>query len=132
MIPGIDMNSPIIQQLIKSNPEMAQQLGLAPALAAPAIAAPAGAITMSEVQDAITERLKGFTPPAPVDALAARLQVVAAKAEGVLQRALSGAEYANFQKYVADGGPGFDELLKGEALYPLAQLLWETIKESKK
>lgn len=129
MIPGIDMNSPIIQQLIKSNPEMAQQLGLNPGIAMPA---PAGAITMDQVQDAITERLKGFTQPAPIDALAARLQAVAAKAEGVLQRALSGAEYANFQKYVADGGPGFDELLKGEALYPLAQLLWETIKESKK
>lgn len=127
MLSGLDLNSPTVQQLIKNNPLLAQQLGIG-APAAPA----ASAITMDQVQDAITERLKGFTQPAPVDALAARLQAVAAKAEGVLQRALSGAEYANFQKYVADGGPGFDELLQGEALYPLAQLLWETIKESKK
>lgn len=130
MLSGLDLNSPTVQQLIKNNPLLAQQLGIG----APATPAPAGTITitMDQVQDAITERLKGFTLPAPVDALAARLQAVAAKAEGVLQRALSGAEYANFQKYVADGGSGFDELLKGEALYPLAQLLWETIKESKK
>lgn len=128
MLSGLDLNSPTVQQLIKNNPLLAQQLGIG----APTTPAPAGAITMDQVQDAITERLKGFTQPAPVDALAARLRAVAAKAEGVLQRALSGAEYANFQKYVADGGPGFDELLKGEALYPLAQLLWETIKESKK
>lgn len=131
MLSGVDLNSPAIQQLIKSNPLLAQQLGIG-ALAAPILPAPTSAVTMDQVQEAITERMKGFTQPAPVDALAARLQAVAAKAEGVLQRALSGAEYANFQKYVADGGPGFDALLQGEALYPLAQLLWETIKESKK
>lgn len=129
MIPGIDINSPIVQQLIKNNPGLAQQFGINPGVALPP---PVGTVTMDQVQGAITERLKGFTQPAPVDALAARLQAVAAKAEGVLQRALSGAEYAAFQKYVADGGPGFDDLLQGDALYPLAQLLWETIRESKK
>lgn len=87
---------------------------------------------MEQVQAAITERLKGLAAPAPGDALMARLQAVAAQAEDLLQRALPAADYAAFQKYVADGGPGFEAMLKGEALYPLAQLLWETVKESQK
>ena len=127
MLTNLDINSPVVQQLIKNNPVLASQLGLAPLPAAPA-----SAVTMQQVQDAITERLKGLAPPAAPDALVARLQTVAGQVEGLLKRALPADDFAALQFYVSNGSPGFDNLMKGDALFPLAQLLWETIRESQK
>lgn len=129
MLTNLDINSPVVQQLIKNNPVLASQLGLVKT-ALPE--APAGAVTMQQVQDAITERLKGLAPPAAPDALVARLQAVAGQVEGLLKRALPAEDFAALQFYVSNGSPGFDNLLKGDALFPLAQLLWETIRESQK
>lgn len=131
MLTNLDINSPVVQQLIKNNPVLAQQLGLVNATT-PAPDAPAGAVTMAQVQDAITERLKGLAPPAAPDALVARLQTVAGQVEGLLKRALPADDFAALQFYVSNGSPGFDNLMKGDALFPLAQLLWETIRESQK
>ena len=127
MLTNLDINSPVVQQLIKNNPVLASQLGLAPLPAAPA-----GAVTMAQVQEAITERLKGLASPAAPDALVARLQAVAGQVEGLLKRALPADDFAALQFYVSNGSPGFDNLMKGDALFPLAQLLWETIRESQK
>lgn len=126
MLTGLDLNSPVVQQLIKNNPLLAQQLGIG---ATPA-AAPGG-VTMQQVQDAITERLKALPAAAPAP-LVARLQVVEAQVTDLLRRALSADDFASLQHYVANGAPGFDTLLKGDALFPLAQLMWETIRDSKK
>lgn len=54
-----------------------------------------------------------------------------AQFDQVFERALAPGDLAAFKEYVADGAPGFDKLLAGDALYPIAQLLWETIKESR-
>ena len=131
MLTNLDINSPIVQQLIKNNPVLAQQLGLVKT-ASPTPEAPAGAVTMAQVQDAITERLKGLAPPAAPDAAVARLMAVVGKVDAMLQRALPADAIADLRVYADAGAPGFDALLAGEALYPIAQLLWETIRESQK
>lgn len=131
MLTNLDINSPIVQQLIKNNPVLAQQLGLVKATM-PAPDAPAGAVTMQQVQDAITERLKGLAPPAAPDAAMERLSLWVAKIDGMLKRALKADDFADLTAYVKAGAPGFDTLLAGDALFPLAQLLWETIRESQK
>jgi hypothetical protein len=111
-----------MQDLLKVNPDLAARLGVT---AAPA-PAPVYA-TVDQVQALIDARLKAAPDP-----LLARVQLLTAQAEGLLQRALPAADFAAFQQYLAGGAPGFDALLKTEALHPLAQLLWEIIKESKK
>lgn len=50
--------------------------------------------------------------------------------EVVFAKALAPEDYAAFQNYVANGSPGFAAMIEGGAFHPLAQLLWETIKEN--
>jgi hypothetical protein len=126
---GLDLSSPVVQHLIKSNPVLAQQLGLTTPLVPPP---PAGAVTMQQVQDAISARLGVSAAPTPADAPVARLAAWVGKIDAMLQRALPAEDFADLKVYADAGAPGFAALLEGEALYPLAQLLWETIRESQK
>lgn len=94
-------------------------------------------LTQEQVSAMIDERLKAYTAQVQQQAPAAqpamtKLASVIAQAEGVFQRALPPADYKAFQEYTQSGGKGFDEILKSEALYPIVQLLWETIKENTK
>jgi hypothetical protein len=114
----LDMNSPFVQQLMRTNPNMLAQLGLAQPSAP--------ALTADAVQRMIDERIAAAMRPAQAP-VAERL----AQFEQVFQRALSAEDYAAFQQYVATGSPGFAGLLAGDKLHPIAQLLWETIKEAK-
>lgn len=104
MLNGLDLASPIVQQLIKNNPVLAQQLGITPTLL-PTPSVPAAGVTMEQVQDAITERLKGFTHPAPVDAPAGRLGAVVRKVDAMLQRALPVDAIADLRAYADAGAP---------------------------
>lgn len=52
--------------------------------------------------------------------------------ESVFAKALTPADFQAFQQYVAAGSPGFAAMLEGGKFDPLAQLLWETIKENTK
>jgi hypothetical protein len=52
--------------------------------------------------------------------------------DAIFQRALSSEDFAAFTKYVQTGAPGFDAIMKSDKLDPIAQLLWETIKENMK
>lgn len=112
----LDTSNPFVQKLLAQNPALAQQMGIPPA----------PALTAEAVQRMIDERIaKAMSaPPAPA---VQRL----AQFEQVFQRALSAEDYAAFQQYVAGGSPGFAEMLAGDKLHPIAQLLWETIKENK-
>jgi hypothetical protein len=49
--------------------------------------------------------------------------------DSIFQQALSPDDFAAFTTYVQDGAKGFSDLMKSDALHPIAQLLWETIKE---
>lgn len=118
MTAALDMNSPFVQQMLKANPNLLQQLGLSPPAPSPA------ALTADQVRQIIDERIAAAAPAPP--ALMAKLE----KFEQVFRRALPAADYAAFQKYVADGSPGFAEILAGDKLHPIAQLLWETIKDA--
>lgn len=112
----LDTNNPFVQRLLAQNPSLASQIG---------IPAPTPAtLTIEQVRQIVDERLAASAPPAPV---VARL----AQFEQVFQKALSADDYATFQQYVAAGSPGFAEMLAGDKLHPIAQLLWETIKENK-
>ncbi len=59
------------------------------------------------------------------------MQSSMSKFEDVFKRALSAEDYVEFTCYAQAGAPGFNELLASDKLFPLAQLLWETIKEIK-
>jgi len=48
----------------------------------------------------------------------------------IFQRALPAEDFAAFTAYVSLGAPGFGDLMATEKLDPIAQLLWETIKEN--
>lgn len=52
--------------------------------------------------------------------------------ESVFAKALTPTDFQAFQQYVAAGSPGFAAMLEGGKFDPLAQLLWETIKENTK
>jgi len=110
------------------NPNALQQLGLVPAIpprpdpaSIPMPPAPYGGVTADQVRQIVDQRLQETMP---------RLQNTLASFEAIFQRALSADDYAAFHKYVAAGSPGFNELLAGDKLHPIAQLLWETIKEN--
>lgn len=49
--------------------------------------------------------------------------------EGFIKRALPEADYAAMRDYVERGAPGFKALTESDVLYPIMQLLWETIRE---
>src|SRR5258706_7759073 len=51
--------------------------------------------------------------------------------EELFARSLSPESCKEFKEYVDAGSPGFAELLTGDKLYPLGELLWKTIKENK-
>ena len=53
-----------------------------------------------------------------------------AQFDSIFQRALPKEDFAAFTAYVSRGAPGFSELLNSDKLDPIAQLLWETIKEN--
>ena len=123
MNPTIDVNTPFMQQLLRTNPALISQLGLTPA--APAVAP----LTAEIVSQMIDDRIKASqNSPAPVQQLAS----ITAQFEQVFQNALSKTDYDAFHAYVAAGSPGFAEMLTTDKLHPIAQLLWETIKENKK
>lgn len=124
MQPTIDINTPFMQQMLRNNPNMLAQLGLTPT---GAIQPPTPALTAEMVSQMIDERLKAVAPPA-----IERLAGISAQFEQVFQAALPKEDYEAFHAYVANGSPGFDKLLAGDTLHPIAQLLWETIKESTK
>ena len=53
-----------------------------------------------------------------------------AQFDTIFQRALPSEDFAAFTAYVQNGAPGFADLLQTDKLDPIAQLLWETIKEN--
>lgn len=119
---AIDPNSPFIRHLAANNPTLLKQLGFdVPAQAAP--------LTADAVRSIVDERLAAITTAA---APTQKAQSTMAQFDQVFAKALSHEDYKAFADYVAAGAPGFDEMLKGDALNPLAQLLWEIIKESRK
>lgn len=52
--------------------------------------------------------------------------------ESVFAKALTPTDFQAFQQYVANGSLGFAAMLEGGKFDPLAQLLWEIIKENTK
>lgn len=62
--------------------------------------------------------------------LGPQLRAIFNEVESIFQRALSPADYQAFKEYTTGGSPGFERLTQGEQLFPLAQLLWEVIKEN--
>lgn len=88
----------------------------------PAAARPATFVTEQQVRAWIEE------------AFAQRIPAVQQRLQGfdaMFAKALPKDDYAAFQQYMAAGSPGFDQLLASDKLYPLVQLLWDTIKEHK-
>jgi hypothetical protein len=89
-----------------------------------------GQMTIEQVQQIVDARLKELNP-GPAKAMQ-QLQNSMQAFESMFQRALPAADYKAFQEYVANGSPGFNDILQSDKLFPLAQLLWETIKEHTK
>jgi hypothetical protein len=85
--------------------------------------APAVSMTPQDVQAMIDASLSRALAP-----VASPL----AQFDSIFQRALPADDFAAFTGYVQRGAPGFGELLKSDKLDPIAQLLWETIKENVK
>lgn len=121
MVNGIDISNPFMQRMIAENPALATQLGLTP----PAPAQPPG-MTAEQVRQIVAEELAARTPAASPAQAMARLE----QFDKVFQKALPAEDFMAFQKYVAAGAPGFADLLTTDKLNPIAQLLWETIKEN--
>lgn len=125
MLNGIDPNSPFIKQLAKTNPALLQQLGITPQTAPAPAQAP---LTADMVRSIVDERMASLSAAQP----AAKAQTTMAQLDQVFAKALSADDYNAFAEYLSAGSPGFNDLLAGDALNPIAQLLWETIKEHKK
>jgi hypothetical protein len=117
------------QKMVAANPGLAHLLG-SPLLPPPnlpvqpmAIAPPLAYqpnVSEEKIRAIMAEELNRHMP---------RFQTFNDQFETIFKSALSEEEYKAFHEYVAAGSPKFDEILKSDALHPIAQLLWEAIKE---
>lgn len=101
--------------------DMAQLQALIAQPQLPTYALPAPPMTPQSVQAMID---------ASIQHSMASVQSPLAQFDAIFQRALSEEDFTAFTKYVQAGAPGFDVIVKSDKLDPIAQLLWETIKES--
>lgn len=138
-----------------SNPDFAAQLaalnakftpspfglpGLSPGLSPglpptgyPGATMPAQFVTADQVNAMIEGRLKALAPVQPAGPDLSRLHVVLQQVDDLARRALPDADYKALHGYLAScitGERDFGVMLKSEALFPIMQLLWETIREN--
>jgi len=94
-------------------------------------AAQVASLTVDQVKAIVSEQLHALGAQ-PMTPDLTKLQNVVAQLDDVFKRALSVEEYGALQAYVNAGGAGFIAMLNTDTLYPIVQLLWETIKENTK
>lgn len=82
-------------------------------------------VTADQVRALIAEQLKPVAPTPQTSPIMAQF-------ESLIQRALTPEAYKEFLAYSASGAPGFDNLLSGDALFPVIQLFWDSVKEGTK
>lgn len=108
--------------------------GMSPAVAGyPGAAQPTMFVTADQVSAMLEARLKALVPPQPAGPDLSRLHVVLQQVDDLARRALPDADYKALHGYLAScitGERDFGTMLKSEALFPIMQLLWETIKEN--
>lgn len=95
---------------------------LAPMPAPPQAVAPQGLAITEERMAAMMDAAIAKHMPGAVKVMQAF--------ESVFQRALAPDDYKAFVQYTQNGSPGFDKLMASDKLDPIAQLLWETVKEN--
>lgn len=101
---------------------------------------PGGMLTQDQIASIVDQRIAIALAKIPSTAPAAapagpdmsKLAAIVGQAENLFQRALPAQDYAAFHAYTQAGAAGFSDIMKSEALYPIVQLLWETIKENAK
>jgi len=87
-------------------------------------------VTADQVRAIVGEQLKSLNAAPSPDL--ARLQTVFNQVGDLAKRALKEDDYKALQAYITGGAPGFANMLTGDALYPIMELLWDTIKENNK
>lgn len=119
-------------------PGMPGYTGMPPQLQHPVVEAPGwpaptpgpapGVLTADQVRAIVDERLKAATPAPDLS----RLQAVIQQVDDLARRALPADDYMELHRYIAGGGQGFADMVAGDKLHPIMQLMWETIRENKK
>jgi len=106
-----------------------------------------GFVTQDQVRGLIDQRIKELmstpapapaatpAPPPPAPAAApdlSRLLAVLSQVDDLAKRALSADDYKAMYAYMQGGAADFGQMMAGEALFPIVQLIWDTIKENRK
>lgn len=87
--------------------------------------APSPMLTEESVRAIIAEEFekRGTAPTV-------QFQKIIAAADVLFKKALPQEDFAAFAAYMQSGSPSFNDMLESGKFDPLAQLLWETIKEN--
>lgn len=88
---------------------------------------PIGGVNETQIRTIMQEELAKLAPN-----VQGNLNQALEPLRAMFNSALADDDLKQFKEYLEKGAPGFGQLLASDKLYPIAQLLWETIKENTK